>query len=172
MNAVIKAIANQSVGNRPEDEQIFSIDELVILIKWMTSTELKLKNCQLEINVDERVGNIKIKGNIAEVSQCILSLVRNSIESYDGNSGAIGLTIIQEKNELKIIISDSGKGVPDSVKSLLLKGVFTTKPNHFGIGLYVANSIVKARFGGSVDIGSEEGKGTEVVITLPLGNQG
>jgi signal transduction histidine kinase len=59
-------------------------------------------------------------------------------------------------------------GIPDHVRSKIFQPFFTTKPTGqgTGLGLSLSYDIVKSH-GGTIDVHSEEGKGTEFVITLP-----
>jgi len=58
---------------------------------------------------------------------------------------------------------------PESVKSKLFKEMVTTKGSKgTGIGVYMAYSTIKGKFGGTMTIDSKEGKGTSVNITIPL----
>jgi signal transduction histidine kinase len=73
---------------------------------------------------------------------------------------------------VKITVTDNGNGIPESVKEKIFQPFFTTKPTGqgTGLGLSMSYDIIKAH-GGELKVGSFEGKGTEMVIYLPLKNQ-
>jgi len=74
-----------------------------------------------------------------------------------------------ENNEIVISFLDTGKGI--SMKNLdkVFEPFFTTKDDGIGLGLYLSNHIIKSH-NGKIDIKSIIGKGTEVIVRLPMAN--
>jgi hypothetical protein len=71
-------------------------------------------------------------------------------------------------NSLELVVSDNGKGIPKEVLPLLLnEGATFGKANGNGIGLYHAKELLK-QVRGTIRIESEEGKGAEVYLSIPL----
>lgn len=73
-------------------------------------------------------------------------------------------------DEVQVIINDNGIGIPETIKNKILQPFFTTKPTGEGTGLGLSLSydiLVKAH-GGRMMINSEEGKGTEIILSLPV----
>ncbi|MEL6468359.1 MAG: response regulator [Cyanobacteria bacterium J06623_4] len=73
--------------------------------------------------------------------------------------------------EVEVSIRDNGKGMPPEVKARIFERLFTTKPvgKGTGLGLAIAHQIVVDVHGGSIDVFSEVGQGSEFVIRLPCG---
>ena len=73
---------------------------------------------------------------------------------------------------MRITIEDHGEGIAAEdlpfIKQMFYKG--HSQKRGSGIGLGVADEIVK-KHGGTLEIESEEGRGTRVIISLPLGEQ-
>lgn len=69
----------------------------------------------------------------------------------------------------EISVEDNGSGISDSIQDKIFQPFFTTKPtgSGTGLGLSLSYDIVKAH-GGEFKVISEEGKGTEFSIFLPL----
>ena len=67
-------------------------------------------------------------------------------------------------------IKDNGTGIPDDVKAKIFQPFFTTKPTGqgTGLGLSISYDIVVKGHGGIMTVESEEGKGTEFIIHLPV----
>ena len=69
---------------------------------------------------------------------------------------------------IRIVVTDNGIGFGSEVKARLFEPFFTTKERpHAGLGLSAAYRFVKS-MNGTIDIDSEEGKGTSVVVLLPI----
>ena len=68
---------------------------------------------------------------------------------------------------IKIEVSDTGNGFDDEVKARLFEPFFTTKgQGHIGLGLSAVYEFVKSA-NGTIEVRSEEGKGTSVTLVLP-----
>ena len=77
----------------------------------------------------------------------------------------ISLSATQEK--VYIHVKDSGKGIPEEIRSKLFQPNFTTKSSGMGMGLAIVKSIVK-NAGGEVYYKTEVNKGTVFTVELPL----
>ncbi|HPU42230.1 MAG TPA: sensor histidine kinase, partial [Acetivibrio clariflavus] len=168
MTDVISAVKGQTANLEDSTTLNFTVGELVKRVKILMSHELKKNKCQLNINVnvDE---NTTIKGEINNLVQIMNNLISNSIEAYNGNSGEIDLIFQQNNNNLEIAVRDYGCGIPDKVKEKLLKSMITTKGKKgTGLGLYISYSTIKGKFGGTIHIDSEEGRGTTITVVIPI----
>lgn len=72
-------------------------------------------------------------------------------------------------NKVEINVKDNGNGIPEDIKDKIFQPFFTNKPTGegTGLGLSMSYDIVKAH-GGTIDMMSEPGKGTEFIISIPL----
>ena len=70
---------------------------------------------------------------------------------------------------VKISVKDNGPGIPEFIKDKIFQPFFTTKPTGkgMGLGLSLSYDIVRAH-GGEIKVLSEQGNGTEFIITLPI----
>ena len=75
----------------------------------------------------------------------------------------------QLDNQIVIKVKDNGMGMPESVRAKVFQPFFTTKPTGqgTGLGLSLAYDIVTKGHGGTLEVVSTEGVGTEFVIKLP-----
>jgi signal transduction histidine kinase len=66
-------------------------------------------------------------------------------------------------------VKDNGNGIPQKLLDKIFQPFFTTKPSGqgTGLGLSLSYDILKAH-GGELRVESEEGKGAEFIITLPI----
>ena len=71
---------------------------------------------------------------------------------------------------LIIKIKDNGMGIPDGIKDKIMQPFFTTKPTGegTGLGLSLTYDMVVKGHGGSIQVNSKDGEGSEFIISLPL----
>ncbi len=99
--------------------------------------------------------------------QVLLNLTQNSIDAMP-NGGKLILAAVWfgEQKSVQIRVQDTGKGIPQANLPRLFEPFFTTKTRGAGLGLAVVRKIVDAH-DGEVEVRSEEGVGTQVILTLP-----
>jgi len=74
--------------------------------------------------------------------------------------------------EFIIRVKDNGVGIPDAIKDKIMQPFFTTKPTGegTGLGLSLTYDMVVKGHGGSIQVNSTEGEGSEFIIQLPIYN--
>ena len=72
------------------------------------------------------------------------------------------------KDQVEISIIDNGPGIQQKDRDKLFTPFFTTKHRGTGLGLSVSKKIIENHTGGSLNLESQEGRGTIVKISLPL----
>jgi signal transduction histidine kinase len=164
--------ANQIIGNflamaKPVDidEKVEHLNEIVADIQPMINALSNLKGITTVYELQEERFPIQINKN--EIKQVIINLTRNAMESMDKN-GILTISTSYDKNEVQLIVSDTGCGIPEEQVSQLFNSFFTTKKNGTGLGLTICKSIVE-RNNGSISVTSEEGVGTAFTVTFYRG---
>ncbi len=112
-----------------------------------------------------------------QLNQVVMNLLSNAIDALTEHPTAQN-TIRIETETLKegwvaIRIVDSGKGIPEAVRSRIFDPFFTTKPvgKGTGLGLSISYQIVTEKHGGRLYCHSTPGQGTAFVIELPVHRQ-
>jgi signal transduction histidine kinase len=79
-------------------------------------------------------------------------------------------TEITYEQQIKICIADNGTGIPEGIQKHLFDPFFTTKPvgKGTGLGLSISYQIVVEKHGGQIKCLSTLGKGTELIVTIPV----
>lgn len=88
----------------------------------------------------------------------------------DANKAEVVVETRPAKDGIEIVVSDNGKGIPADHMDQVMEPLFSTKPFGVGLGLPNAQNIVSGH-GGSLDIRSEPGQGTIIVVALPAGTE-
>jgi PAS domain S-box-containing protein len=116
----------------------------------------------------------KIKVDKNQMHQVFLNLFLNAIQAMP-NGGELKIEVSPEisrsqdgskKKFIKIVISDTGTGIPTNIVQKIFDPFFTTKPRGIGLGLSITYQIIK-KHGGTIKVESQLEKGTSFMITLP-----
>lgn len=101
----------------------------------------------------------------------IANVLDNAIK-YTPEGGRIDFSISQERGLVKIVVQDSGIGIPKSQKGRLFTKFFRAdnavgvQTSGTGLGLYMVKKIID-RHNGKITVDSAEGKGSTFIITIP-----
>lgn len=110
-----------------------------------------------------------IKANSGEMQQVFVNLITNAAQAMEEKGGILKLTCFNSKHFVKASVADTGIGIKKDYLGQIYNPFFTTKPTGkgTGLGLYVTYNII-AKYKGSIEAFSEEGKGTSFSITFPI----
>jgi C4-dicarboxylate-specific signal transduction histidine kinase len=140
--------------------------DLISRVLDIVTPELKSKNIQLQLRVDERLA---VNVNPAEIEQVILNLVNNALQAL-ANSGTLQRRIAIEASKsgqlVHLSISDNGDGVSAEFKPYLFELLSTTRQSGMGLGLWLCKHIA-TRYGGSIHYEDTVGGGATFVLKLP-----
>lgn len=171
MSKVISNVKSQAVQLNYHANNGFTIDELLNRIEFMKSSDITIKNSNIELFVDVNL-DVVVPGDILNMVQVLENLLKNAIESYDNKEQhecKIDIYIQKNKNILTIAVKDFGCGVKDDIKSRLFKHMVTTKgKNGTGLSLLLSYSTIKGKFGGEIWFESEVNKGATFYIEVPI----
>ncbi|MFA5938067.1 MAG: ATP-binding protein [Sinimarinibacterium sp.] len=132
---------------------------------------LKICHNQLKHRVDVVKSYAKlpsIECSPSQLNQVFLNLINNAAQAIDGN-GKIYIHTSSGPKGVAIRILDTGCGMTDDVRAHIFEPFFTTKPvgKGTGLGLSIVYRIIEDH-GGTIDVRSTPGKGSEFAIHLPL----
>lgn len=121
-----------------------------------------------KIKVTTRIesGLPRIQADAARLSSVFINIILNSFDAMK-DGGELSISGEREKDFIKIVFRDTGVGIKAEEKKNIFEPFFTTKPRGTGLGLAIAKAIIEAHKG-SIDIESEFGQGTSVIIKLPV----
>lgn len=164
VNGLRNQIRNLGTG---EDVDI-NLAEFMQELRAILYSECIKNNIRINIDADE---SIWINGKISRLIQVINSIITNSIKAYEGKGGQIDIQVkkIKKGEEVYISIEDYAGGIDNKIRPYIFKSLVVTKHNpSVGVGLYLANSIVKSTFKGDIEFECKDGIGTKFIITIPI----
>jgi two-component system, NtrC family, sensor kinase len=132
-----------------------------------------LKICQNQIKhrveVHKTYGKLpQIECSPSQLNQVFLNLINNAAQAIDGE-GKIHIHTTAEAQGVAIRVLDNGCGMSEDVRRRIFEPFFTTKPvgKGTGLGLSIVFRIIEDH-GGSIEVRSSPGKGSEFIVRLPL----
>ncbi len=135
-----------------------ALEEALFLINNQTA----LQNITIERGLDALPS---IEADFGQVRQAFANIVINACDAMP-KGGRLRVRTRADAGAVRIEIADTGIGIPREQLSKVMDPFFTTKEKGTGLGLSVVYGIVK-RHGGRIEIESEPGIGTTIVIVLP-----
>jgi two-component system NtrC family sensor kinase len=109
-----------------------------------------------------------IAGDQAQLQQVILNLISNAIDAI-GKDGTVSVKSRADDSEIRVIITDTGPGIPENMQKKIFDPFFTTKSagKGTGLGLWISFTIIE-KLGGRLALRSQAGQGAEFTVTLPI----
>ncbi len=148
------------IGSEPISEPKDIIEETQNSFDYLKS---RFSN-QVEFSFSAPNKPIMVSLNPALHSWTIENLMKNAIDAMKGR-GSLKISIEKEGEQIKINVSDSGKGIPKNQFKRIFEPGFTSKKRGWGLGLSLTKRIVEEYHRGKIKVlQSEIGKGTTMQI--------
>ena len=175
---IVKSLLEFSRGN--------DIKHQHIELKTLINHTLDLATNTFEVQLHSGSGLPSIKTELidesvkaycspTEIQQVLLNLLRNAVQALQSNPKEhacppeICISLSQTKSHAVIRVSDNGPGIPEEIQMHIFEPFYTTKElgQGTGLGLSVSYFIIKEHHEGSIEVESEQDKGTSFIIKLP-----
>jgi signal transduction histidine kinase len=143
-----------------------------VAMKALVETTLSFvseKMARRGIEVERRLESVpSVVGDSERLQQLLLNLLLNAADAMP-DGGELTISLREQDGEIEIRVRDRGAGIPERDLDKIFDPFFTTKPagEGNGLGLMVCKGIAMDH-GGSIAVHSEEGRGTEFAVCLPL----
>lgn len=139
-----------------------ALDEQIIPEGILLEKDFSLKNVELTIDADRlRRAVINVFENACH------SMMDDNKKNVNIDNATLTVKTRFNNERVEIIITDNGSGMPKNVLDKIYEPLFSTKGFGVGLGMPTVKQIMQQHNGG-VEIYSEKGKGTTVMLWLPL----
>lgn len=163
-------------GKSVVEEEMCSIHEIVDNVCQLLQHEIDNKKLKLEFDYSMLDEDVLSCDNL-RLNQILLNLVSNAVKySYEGGTISISVIQLSSEDESKVInefhIKDEGCGMTPEFKEQVFEPFARDKSSPVsaegtGLGLTIAKSLTEI-MGGTIEVVSELGKGSEFTVTVPL----
>jgi signal transduction histidine kinase/ligand-binding sensor domain-containing protein len=177
-DAIVKGMLQHSriSSGQKEPTNINALaDEYLRLAYHGLRAKDKSFNAELETHFDATLPKINVIPQ--DIGRVLLNLFTNAFYATHQKQKTANqeykpvlcVTTAQKENFVEITVKDNGTGIPDGIKDKIMQPFFTTKPagEGTGLGLSLSYDIVVKSHGGTINIETEEGKGSVFILTLP-----
>jgi signal transduction histidine kinase len=170
VTAIVQSLRTFARSVKDDEKDTYSLGDMINQVLLISKNEIKyVANVHLSIP-----DNIILYCNKVQIGQVFLNILVNAAQAIKSQKrDKMGMiTIIAEKSDsdIAVHIIDDGPGIPEANLLKLFDPFFTTKEigQGTGLGLSISYDIVVNKHGGSIEVETELGKGTEFIVKLPI----
>ncbi|WP_022930964.1 hybrid sensor histidine kinase/response regulator [Treponema bryantii] len=163
-------------GKSPVEEDVCSIHAIIDNVSQILQHEIDHKKLKLELDYSMLDEDVLSCDNL-RLNQILLNIMSNAVKySYEGGTISVSVIQLSSDDESKIInefhIKDEGCGMTPEFVEHVFEPFARDKSSPVaaegtGLGLTIAKSLTEI-MGGTIEVTSELGKGTEFTVTVPL----
>jgi PAS domain S-box-containing protein len=129
------------------------------------------KNIHIQADFDDSLPLLDV--DAAMLEQVFLNIYRNAVDAMEMD-GILHITVRHrghDRTQLQITVEDNGCGIDAADLPHLYNPFFTKKKYGTGLGMTQVKKIIDLHMG-SIEIRSNKGEGTQVMVTLPINQEG
>ena len=164
---IVRSLLDFARRDEPKKEEV-EVNSLLQSV--IPLAKLKTEASGVRLVEDYAQDMLKVDGDAEQLKQVFLNLATNAIDAMS-DGGKLTILTKNQGEQVTILFSDTGKGIPPEYLPRIFDPFFTTKPKDkgTGLGLTVSLSIVESH-DGTISVDSEQGKGSTFTVTLPRVN--
>ena len=152
--------------NRPVDLNPEPVDLMEAAAEMLSFIEPEAAAHGVRTSFARPDGAIVMDAGRDLLRQALMNIAVNAIEAMEGG-GDLTVRVERNKETCAVVIADTGPGIPPDQIEKVFQLYYTTRPQGTGIGLAMAFRAAQLH-GGTIEVKSEMGKGTEFRMILPL----
>ncbi|MFY9398945.1 MAG: ATP-binding protein [Desulfomonilia bacterium] len=107
---------------------------------------------------------VRIRADSDMIQQVLMNVFINGIQAMP-TGGRLEVSLADRGKTVEIMVKDTGRGIPEHIRSRIFDPFFTTKPKGIGLGLSISYRLVKMHSGNIA--AASDSRGTTFTITLP-----
>ncbi len=167
LNRIDKIVTEFLAFARPAKVEKTKVNINEVISEVITLTKPKMDRSGIFIIGKYLPALPDITGNNDALKQVFLNIMLNAVQAMDGKGGELTVETSTGDGNVRVIISDTGIGIPEENMKKVYDPFFTTKREGTGMGLALTHNIVSDH-SGRIDIDSIPGKGTTVKVEFPV----
>lgn len=153
----------EAIRPRPPDLAEVDLNEVLAEVLRFQHRELKDRGIEVEAQILESIPHVMADRN--QLKQVFFNLTKNAMEAMRPG-GKLRIRSRADDDSVYLMFGDSGSGIKQEDLVRLFQPYYTTKAGGSGLGLMIAQRIMREH-GGHIGIESKEGVGTIVTLQFP-----
>lgn len=127
-----------------------------------------IRRAGVEVELDLHHSLPPLRGDEARLGQILMNLAMNALQAMADGGGTLRIATAPADGGVRLMVQDTGCGIPAALMKRIYEPFFTTKPvgKGTGLGLFITHRSV-AGMGGTIDVRSEPGRGALFTLWLP-----
>jgi signal transduction histidine kinase/HAMP domain-containing protein len=163
--AIAKSFSRYGAPSHPLDRPLEAVDVAQVVAEVLALYRGSEGPISFTSSIPE--GLAPTRARVTEMKEVLVNLLENArVASPLG--GVVRVEAEPEGAERVLVrVVDSGKGIPESLRSRVFEPQFSTRSTGAGLGLAIVRRLVES-WGGTVDLESGEGTGTRITLRVPV----
>ncbi|MGB4503308.1 MAG: ATP-binding protein [Syntrophaceticus sp.] len=161
--------------------ELLSINDVVAGSLSLISYQIEKNNIKIMEDLSDNTP--LIKGNKQQLEQVLINFLINARDAFNDVENdritnnkitiSTGIKVVDDEEMVFVQVADNGKGIPKKIIDHIFTPFFSTKDKNSGTGLGLSVSLgIAQAHGGSIEVSSEMGKGSEFMLLLPAASNG
>ncbi len=163
-------LSQVEAGKLRVHKKTFNVFEEVRDIAFLLEVKAREAGLDFDVKFDQKMPQ-ELFTDINRFRQVIINLVGNAIKFTEEGWVLLEFAITENKQNLKVSVHDTGIGIPKDKQELIFSAFEQADESHTvkgtGLGLLISKKLVEL-LGGSIELESEVGEGTEISFEIPL----
>ncbi|WP_162054348.1 sensor histidine kinase [Pontibacter pamirensis] len=134
------------------------VRELLQNVRRLLQPTMQTQHISLRLFLPDE--NMTVQADAEQLEQVLINLIKNGMEACEAVEKpcveVLAYIPEQEKNRVRINVTDNGAGIPEDVRDKIFIPFYTTKKQGSGIGLSLSKQIIR-QHGGSIRVNSQPG---------------
>lgn len=164
---IVRSFKNVAVEQSSLEMRKFNVSKYINDLLLSLTPKFKHSQFKIVLNCPE---SLEITSYPGAISQILTQLINNSlIHGFQGRaSGSIHIEVQLVKDQVRMVYSDDGVGIPVEAQSKVFNPFFTTDKQNgsTGLGLHIVHNLATQVLKGQIQLLSETGSGTCFIINF------
>jgi signal transduction histidine kinase len=153
-------------GREKENMETEPLSQVIDRVTSLLASQLRKKSIRLTVTGWETGKAFFVVGE--KLSQVFLNIILNAIDATPPR-GEIIVETMKHAAGYRVLVKDTGSGIPDKLKDKIFDPFYSTKEGGTGLGLSISKKIIES-YGGTLTQSDSEGGGACFAIFLPEQN--
>lgn len=152
-------------GKMELQRQSVDLGEVMAELVDFLAPQAQLQRVQIRLNRLSTPVTAQVDPRL--IKQAILNLMLNGMQAMGEAGGELIISVSSQGESGVIDVTDTGRGMSQEVRDRIFQAYYSLRKGGTGLGLAMARRII-AEHGGTITVISEEGKGSNFRVSLPL----